>query len=77
VRENMLRLQKRGKYNHALAPKGWLHVVDAAAQSYAREFDDAKRWHVIFNAPTRRAVAKSMADEFRDRVQEGETWGAR
>jgi hypothetical protein len=72
VRENLLKKIKKGTYDHTLAAKGWLHVVDAAAQAYAKEFDDAKRWHVMFNAPTRRAVAREQADAFYREVQAGE-----
>lgn len=72
IRQNLLKKIKKGTYDHSLAPQGWMHAVDAAAQAYAKEFDDAKRWHVMFNAPTRRAVAKSMADSFHRRVLAGE-----
>lgn len=72
VRDNLLKKIQKGTYDHTLAPKAWLHVVDAAAQAYAKEFDDPKRWHVLFNAPTRRFNAQRLADSFFAAHQSGE-----
>lgn len=70
VLQNQLKHLKKGRYDKELSVKGWLHVVDAAAQQYAKEFGGI--WHQIFSPATRRFVAQSMAQEFYRRAQAGE-----
>jgi hypothetical protein len=70
VRDNLLRKMKRGRYDHALAPKAWQYVVDQGAKSYVKEFGGGP-WHVAFNAATRREVAKELAESFKAEVDVG------
>lgn len=72
IRKNLLRKIKKGTYNHDLAAQGWMHAVEAAAKAYVKEFGEARQWHAMFNAPTRRAVARSIADHFKRQVDNGE-----
>lgn len=58
--ENLRRKYNKGKYDATKAAKAWEYVAEAAAKMYAREFAAPTQWHVIFNAATRRAVAKSL-----------------
>lgn len=57
---NLKRKHNRGIYDRGKAVKAWEHVAERAAKMYAREFDDVSRWHHIFNAATRRAVAQNL-----------------
>lgn len=72
IRKNLLRKIKKGTYNHDLAAQGWMPAVEAAAKAYVKEFGEARQWHAMFNAPTRRAVARSIADSFKQQVDNGE-----
>ena len=60
VEDSLLRKVKAGKYNHALAPKAFLYVVDAAARDYRKE----NRMVGGFNPATRMMVAKDLVDGF-------------
>jgi len=63
---NIKRKLKSGKYDHALAPKLWMHWVDAAAKRYVREFGSpGARIDSIFNKATREHLAKELADRYR------------
>lgn len=70
---NLLRKMKAGKYNHALAPRLWLYLVDNGAHKYTREFgsEDALMPD-LFNLNTRRLVAQRLADEQYQRMKDGE-----
>lgn len=69
---NQLRKFKKGKYDHALAPKAWGYVVEAAAKEYAKEFDRPGNWMNLFTPATRDLVAQSLAESFLHRAQLGE-----
>jgi hypothetical protein len=69
---NQLRKFRKGNYDHALAPKLWGYVVEAAAQAYCKENGCSMKWHEMFNKPTRELVAKALADHFLRAAQEGE-----
>lgn len=62
IRENLMRKFKSGKYNHRLAWKAWMYLVDAAAKAYERELGDGRTR--LFNKPTRERVAKAFAYNF-------------
>jgi hypothetical protein len=55
---NLKRKLASGKYDPALAPKAWQHLVDQGAKRYEKEFGDSSP---IFNAATRRQVAADFA----------------
>lgn len=68
---NMHRKLNRGTYDPEKAVVGWLHVVDAAAKAYAREFG-GDPWHIMFSAPTRRYAAAQIAKHFEREHEAGE-----
>lgn len=73
IAQNLLKKIKKGTYDHQLAVKGWEHAVDSAAKAYAQEYGERNTpWHKMFNAATRRAVARSLADRFKREVDNGE-----
>ena len=49
---------KKGRYDHALAPKLWMFLMDNGSKNYRREVADGTE----FNKNTRMAAAKEMAD---------------
>lgn len=61
----------KGRFDASKAPLAYSKLVDTAAKSYAREFDDASRWNQLFSAATRRNVCASLADIFATRYREG------
>lgn len=74
VLNNLKKKMAKGTYNHALAPKAWMYVVDSAARAYVREIGGVRGQptHEVFNAATRRKVASDMADYARDMIKRGE-----
>jgi len=70
---NIKRKMKSGRYDHSLAPKLWLYLVDEGAKKYTKEFDAASaKWNLTFPKPLRMAVAQEMADDYRDMIEAGE-----
>lgn len=63
VARNMAKKIDKGRYDPELAVKGWMHVVDAAAKAYAKEFGGG-RWHEMFDKQTRLVVARRQAEQF-------------
>jgi hypothetical protein len=70
---NIQRKIKNGTYNHELAPKLWMYLVDEAAREYVKEFgspdQDVKD---MFPASVRQDVAKDLADQEYENIQAGE-----
>lgn len=67
VEANLKKHHAKGRYDHELAKKAWLHHATFAADRYAQTFGGlGERGHHIFNKKTREHAAKMMADEFRD-----------
>jgi hypothetical protein len=62
IHKNLATKKARGEYQHDLAVKGFMHLMEAGAKKYAKEFGGT--WHQIFDVPTRRAVAERFAKEF-------------
>ena len=69
-------LQKKIKsniYDHELAKKLWMYLVDEAAKSYTKEFgkpgEDVKDF---FPKPTREKVAQVLADRELKNIEQGE-----
>ena len=61
--EHLKRKMNRGVYDHRKATKSWRSLVDAAVKSYW--WDKNK----TFNATTRQHVAQSLADEYREELE--------
>jgi hypothetical protein len=64
IRENLLRKVKAGKYDHELAIKGVLYVVETGAKQYAREFSDLRQWSTMFPPATRYEAARQLVESF-------------
>jgi hypothetical protein len=61
VQENLEKKWKKGKYDHAQAPKLWLYLVNDGAKKYVKEHatPDFK-----IDVATRKQVAQELADEW-------------
>ncbi len=74
IHKNLANKVAAGKYDHAKASKLFGHLVDQASKHYGSSGDPvhARVGKHQFDAPTRAHVAREMADDFHDEVQEGE-----
>lgn len=61
---NLCRKIARGNYDHNRAADLFVYLAEAGAKSYAREFDDVKRWAQIFTPAIRREAAARLRDKF-------------
>lgn len=68
--QNLKRKIKSGKYNHALAPKLWLYLVEAGMKGYAKEFGDV--WNTLLSTKDRKVLAQKYADSVYDDIVRGE-----
>ena len=70
---NLKRKMARGVYDHKLAVKLWMYLVDDAAKKYVEEFgsqqDDVKD---MFPKEVRLQVAQDLADREKDNIEQGE-----
>lgn len=72
IRKNLALKMKKGKYDSALAPKIWMYLVDAAAQSYLKQYGSpGDRVDSLFNKATRMVVATALAKQFEQDVKSG------
>jgi hypothetical protein len=68
--KNLMRKINSGKYDHKKAPKLWMYLVDNGARKYVKEFGGNVR--DMFPKKTREAVAQSMADDYKEQIDNGE-----
>jgi hypothetical protein len=61
---NLKKHQNKGRYDHERAIDGFMHLANAAAQSYAKEFGDGRKWSNMFSTNTRRALATTYVESF-------------
>ena len=70
---NLKRKMKRGIYNHELAVKLWMYLVDDAAKEYVKQYgsqpDDVKD---MFPKEVRLQVARDLADREKENIEQGE-----
>ena len=71
---NYEKKRAKGVYNSALAVKGAIHAVNAAAQAYARDHADAADWHKLFSTSDRAAVALMLMDDAQAEWAAGNSW---
>lgn len=65
VAERLAKRKDRGTYDSSKSWKAWMPVVDAAAKTYTKEHGSpGQKYHEIFSAATRRAVAHDWANWF-------------
>lgn len=49
---------KKGTYSRDLALRAWKRIADAVAKSYAKDYDDERRWNSIFSVQDRKDAAE-------------------
>lgn len=65
IERNYARRWKKGTFDEERAADGYMHVLKSAAQQYVKEHGSpSDRWYEMFNAPTRRAAALQLVEEF-------------
>lgn len=65
IHKNLATKKARGEYKHDLAVKAFMHLMEAGAKKYAREFGSPDQpWHKMFDVPTRKYAAERFAKEF-------------
>lgn len=69
---NLMKKIQSGKYDHTLAPKLWLYLVDAGAKKYLKEFGSTDDLRVVFPKQLRMELAQSMANEGLEEIKSGE-----
>ena len=70
--KNLVRKQAAGRYDHFLAIKGFLYLVDAAAKKYTQEFEEGQIWNKVFPKNVRIEVAKKLVSEFEYDFEDGQ-----
>ncbi len=69
--KNLAKKMLKGTYSHIKAAKLWAYLADAGAQKYTKDFDArGASSYGIFSKADRVAVGKSLADNYREGVQE-------
>lgn len=67
---NLSKKGKRGTYNNAKALKLWEIVATKAAKAYTLEYDTkGAKYHEVFNATTRRAVAINLQTYYDEQLR--------
>jgi hypothetical protein len=73
IMKNLARKIRKGVYDFRKSVKLWQYLVDAGARKYVKEFGTpGARVDTIFNAATRRHVAKQYAAKFLRMWRNGE-----
>jgi hypothetical protein len=70
IQVNLIKKKLAGTYDQKKAPKLFEYLAEAGAKKYAREFGGT--WHVMFDVPTRKAVAKEYASNFAQQYRSAE-----
>lgn len=70
IQQNLLRKMAGGRYDHRLAPKLWLYLVDEGARRYVKEYGGDVR--IMFPLATRKLLAKRYAAQFLRLLRSGE-----
>jgi hypothetical protein len=64
ILKNLATKKARGVYQHHLAVKLFMYLMESGAKKYAKEFSVGTDWSTIFNVPTRMEVAERFAKHF-------------
>ncbi len=71
IMANLAKKMRKGTYDHAKAAKLWAYLADAGAQKYTKDFDArGASSYGVFTKADRVAVGKSLADNYREEVEE-------
>jgi len=69
IEKNLTRKMSAGNYDHDLAVKAFMYVVESAAKDYAREFGGpGARWFEMFPKDIRLLAAEELRDDFEREV---------
>jgi thymidine phosphorylase len=71
VAKNLDKKFKKGTYDHEKAKKLWKYHADRAADSYSKEYGDAKKGHTMFSPATRKKAAEHFADAHHAEMKSG------
>lgn len=72
IHKNLATKKVKSQYKHDLAVKMFGYLVEAGAKKYAKEFGSpGQPWNVMFNIPTRRAVAEQLTRQFEGEFELG------
>jgi hypothetical protein len=71
ILKNLATKKARGVYKHDLAVKLFMYLVEAGAKKYAKDFSIGTDWHTMFNVPTRKLIAESLAKNFEEEYKTG------
>ena len=66
--DNMRRKRKSGKYDSALAVKGWMYLADAGVRKYDKEFGSGRGSLTMLNKATREAIAEELMEYYEDEI---------
>ena len=70
---NLKRKMKRNVYDHELAQKLWMYLIDDAARKYVQEFGSAGTdVKDMFPKETRQQVARIISDRELENIKQGE-----
>jgi hypothetical protein len=64
ILKNLATKKARGIYQHHLAVKLFMYLMESGAKKYAKEFSVGTDWSTMFNVPTRLEVAERFAKHF-------------
>lgn len=68
--KNIKRKIKSGKYDHKLAPKLWIYLIENGMKKYAKEFGGT--WNDLLSKQDRMKLATMYADRYYEQIQDGE-----
>lgn len=69
IHKNLATKKVRSQYKHDLAVKAFMHLMEAGAKKYAKEFGGT--WNKMFDVPTRKTVAEKFAKSFETEFELG------
>lgn len=64
IEKNLLQKIRKGTFDLARSEDAWMHLMEAGAKKYAKEYASPKDWSVMFNKATRELVAHEFATTF-------------
>ena len=72
IMKNLMKKIDKGTYEHDLGVKAFMHLVDAGAKKYVKEFGSPHdKWHEMFPQDVRWEVARELAMTFLDEAELG------
>ena len=72
IMRNLMGKRKKGVYDHDLAVKSFMYLVDDGAKKYVKDLGLVSAWQEVFPMTTRKRVAEDMASSFEEAADTGE-----